>query len=128
VADFSNFVRRNDNYGVTLSRPKFTVRLKVNDRGRQRLDRRTGTNIPLGAYRYQAPRRNLDIDFEYRLRPGLSLFAAGRNVTKTKLVHNEIYGDGTPEYARTREYWKMVIPGSCALKSVHSEPAMLSRC
>mgnify|MGYP006172246295 CR=1 FL=1 len=27
VADFSNFVRRNDNYGVTLSRPKFTVRL-----------------------------------------------------------------------------------------------------
>jgi iron complex outermembrane recepter protein len=106
LADFNNFVRRNDNYGITLSRPKFTLRLKVNDRGRQRLTVATATNVAPGAYRYQAPKRMLDVDFEYRLRRGLSLFIAGRNVTNVPSTYNELYGDGTPEYARTYSYWE----------------------
>jgi iron complex outermembrane recepter protein len=105
LADFNNFVRRNDNYGITLSRPKFTVRTKVNDRGRQRLSRVTGANIAPGAYRYQSPKRMLDVDFEYRIRPSLALFVAGRNVTNVPSTNNEVYGDGTPEYARTANYW-----------------------
>jgi TonB-dependent receptor len=109
LADFSNFVRRNDNYGVTLSRPKFTVRLKVNDRGRQRRNLITGTNMIPGTYRYQAPRRTLDVDFEYRIRRGLSLFVAGRNVTNTPSTHHEVYGEGTPEYARISTHWDHAV-------------------
>ncbi len=106
LADFNNFVRRNDNYGVTLSRPKFTLRVKVNDRGRQRMGVVTGANVAPGAYRYQAPKRMLDIDFEYRLSRRLSLFVAGRNVTNVPSTYQEVYGDGTPEYARTASYWE----------------------
>jgi iron complex outermembrane recepter protein len=106
LADFSNFIRRNDNYGVTLSRPKFTVRLKVNDRGRQRQSAVTGANVAPGTYRYNVPKRTLDIDFEYRIRPALSFFVAGRNVTNAPSNHQEVYGDGTPEYARISRYWE----------------------
>jgi iron complex outermembrane recepter protein len=109
ISNFNNFIRRNDNYGLTLSRPKFTVRLKVNDRGRQRLASVAGANLPPGTYRYQAPRRMLDIDVEYRLRPGLSVFVAGRNVTDEPSTHQETYGPGTPEYARTVQYWKHAV-------------------
>lgn len=105
LADFRNFVRRNDNYGVTLSRPKFTVRLKVNDRGRQRQGIVTGANLPAGTYRYQAPRRTLDVDLEYRLHPRISLFVAGRNVFDEPSTYQEVYGPGTPEYARIATYW-----------------------
>lgn len=106
LADFRNFVRRNDNYGATLSRPKFTVRLKVNDRGRQRQAIVTGVNLAEGSYRYQAPRRTLDVDFEYRLHPRVSLFVAGRNVFNEASTYQEVYGNGTPEYARTSTYWE----------------------
>ena len=109
LSDFRNFVRRNDNYGVTLSRPKFTVRLKVNDRGRQRQALTTGVNLPAGTYRYQAPRRTLDVDFEYRVHPRISLFIAGRNVTNTPSTYQEVYGDGTPEYARIATYWEHAV-------------------
>jgi iron complex outermembrane receptor protein len=109
LADFRNFVRRNDNYGLTLSRPKFTVRLKVNDRGRQRQGVVTGANLPPGTYRYQAPRRTLDVDFEYRVHPRISLFVAGRNVLNEASTYQEVYGPGTPEYARISTYWEHAV-------------------
>jgi iron complex outermembrane recepter protein len=109
LSDFNNFVRRNDNYGITLSRPRFTVRLKVNDRGRQRLVPVTGANIAPGAHRYQAPKRMLDVDLEYRLRRELAFFVAGRNVTDTPSTHQETYGLGTPRHARTVQYWKHAV-------------------
>jgi iron complex outermembrane recepter protein len=105
LADFSNFVRRSDNYGFTLSRPKFTVRVKVNDLGRQRRNLITGTNMSPGTYRWRAPRRSVDIDFEYRIRRGISFFIAGRNVNDAPSRYEEVYGVGTPEYSRPNNYW-----------------------
>jgi outer membrane receptor protein involved in Fe transport len=105
LADFTNFVRRSDNYGFTLGRPKFTVRVKVNDLGRQRRNLITGTNMVPNTYRWRAPRRAMDIDVQYRLRHGLSLFVAGRNVLDAPSRHEEVYGDGTPEHARISNSW-----------------------
>jgi TonB-dependent receptor len=105
LADFTNFVRRSDNYGFTFSRPKFTLRLKVNDLGRQRRNLITGVNLSPATYRWRAPRRAVDIDLEYRIRRGLSVFVAGRNVTDQPSRHEEVYGIGTPEYARISNHW-----------------------
>lgn len=105
LADFSNFVRRSDNYGFTFSRPKFTLRVKVNDIGRQRRNLITGTNMSPSTYRWRAPRRAVDIDFEYRIRRGISVFVAGRNVIDAPSRHEEVYGIGTPEYSRPNAYW-----------------------
>lgn len=105
LADFSNFVRRSDNYGVTLSRPKFTVRVKVNDLGRQRRNLITGTNMSPSTYRWRAPRRAVDVDFEYRFHRAISFFIAGRNVNDAPSRFEEVYGEGTPEYARPNNYW-----------------------
>ena len=40
------------------------------------------------------------------MRRGLSFFVAGRNVTNAPSTYQEVYGDGTPEYARTATYWE----------------------
>ena len=53
-----------------------------------------------------APRRTIDVDFEYRYRPELSFFVAARNITNAPSNHHEVYGDGTPEYARINQYWE----------------------
>ena len=105
LADFSNFVRRSDNYGFSVSRPRFTVRVKVNDLGRQRRNLITGTNLSPSTYRWRAPRRSMDVDFEYRIRRGLSFFISGRNVNDAPSRFEEVYGIGTPEYARPNSYW-----------------------
>ena len=105
LADFSNFVRRSDNYGFTLNRPRFMVRVKVNDIGRQRRNLITGTNLSPATYRWRAPRRSFDVDFEYRIRRGISFFVAGRNVNDAPSRFEEVYGQGTPEYARPNNYW-----------------------
>lgn len=109
LADFTNFVRRSDNYGFTFSRPKLTLRVKVNDLGRQRRNLITGTNLAPATYRWRAPRRAIDIDFEYRLRRGLSVFVAGRNVNDAPSRNEEVYGIGTPEYARSNAYWQHAV-------------------
>jgi hypothetical protein len=81
----------------------------MNDRGRQRQGVVTGANLPPGTYRYQAPRRTLDVDFEYRVHPRVSLFVAGRNVFNEPSTYQEVYGPGTPEYARTATYWEHAV-------------------
>ena len=68
-----------------------------------------GANLPPGTYRYQAPRRTLDVDCEYRVHPRISLFVVGRNVFNEASTYQEVYGPGTPEYARTATYWEHAV-------------------
>ncbi len=99
TADFSGFVRRTTNWGISLSRPRYTLKLNWNYRGRQRLGAVTGVNVPPGSYQFRSPRLSLDFSAEVRLTKRLALFANLRNLTDAPWV-TEVYGPATPAYAR----------------------------
>jgi iron complex outermembrane receptor protein len=112
-ADFSGFIGRTANWGLTLSRPRFTAKLNWNYRGRQRAGAVTGTNVPDGTYSYASPRLSTDVNLEVRLTRHATLFANVRNLMDIAW-RNEIYGPATPTYARISnwvEYGPQVLMG-----------------
>lgn len=99
IADFSTFVRRNINYGLSYNSPRFSGNLNWNYRGRQRQGMVTGTNIPAGTYAYLAPRLVVDINLEYRLTKKFAVYFTGRNLDNIS-TDQERYATGSPYYAR----------------------------
>lgn len=99
IADFNAFVRRTLNWGVGLSRPRFTTNINWNFRGRQRNGAITGANVPAGTYAYIAPRLTLDVSAEYRVRPGVTIFATGRNLANEPQLEQR-YSATTAYYGR----------------------------
>lgn len=98
LSDFSAFIRRSQNWGISLDRPKYSIRLNWNSRGRQRQGSVGGAAEP-GTYSYAAPRLTMDIDGEYRVSKSLGFFLGARNITGEPFVL-ERYGANTPDYAR----------------------------
>jgi iron complex outermembrane receptor protein len=99
VADFSAFVPKNCNWGVSLNRPRYSLMLKWNYRADQRLALRTGTGIPAGDYQWLEGAVKLDVNAEYRLSKRIALFVNARNVTNEPYVLR--YGaPSTPAYAQ----------------------------
>lgn len=95
----SGFVPFSMNYGVTYSNPRLTVRANWHVRGRTRGGQITGANVDPGTFSYAHPRRNLDLNAEYRLTRRFALFVNLRNATGIAW-RNEAYGPATPAYAR----------------------------
>jgi TonB-dependent receptor len=114
LADFSAFIRRTQNWGVSLERPKFSVRLNWNYRGRQRQTAVGGSAEP-GTYSYMHPRLTMDIDGEYRFSRALGFFLGARNVTGEPFIL-ERYGPNTPPYARRYQRDDYGIAISAGLK------------
>ena len=98
LSDFSTFVRRTQNWGISLDRPKFNVRLNWNYRGRQRQAAIAGRAEP-GTFSYAHPRLTMDIDAEYRFSRKIGVFLGARNITGEPFIL-ERYGPNTPPYAR----------------------------
>jgi iron complex outermembrane receptor protein len=98
---FAGFVPRVASWGISLTRPKFNLRLHWNYRGRQRLNVVANAGTEPGTYRYATPRLYTDVLGEYRLSPRLALFMNLRNVTDVTEDY-ETYGPNTPAYARLR--------------------------
>ncbi|MCX6954611.1 MAG: TonB-dependent receptor [Verrucomicrobia bacterium] len=98
LSDFSAFIRRSENYGISLDRPKYSLRLNWNSRGRQRQGLVGGAAEP-STYTYVAPRLTMDIDGEYRFSKSLGFFLGARNITGVPFII-ERYGPNTPAYAR----------------------------
>jgi len=114
LADFSAFIRRSQNWGVSLDRPKFNVRLNWNYRGRQRQGVVGGTAEP-GTFAYMHPRLTLDAEAEYRFGRRLAVFAGGRNITGEPFIL-ERYGPNTPPHARRHQRDDYGIALSAGLK------------
>lgn len=102
-ADFRQFIPKTFNWGVSVSRPKFTAKLNWNRRGRQQFDPGSGTNMPLGTVSYYAPRLTLDLNLEYRLFKRLGLFVNARNLSNEAMVI-ERAGPTTTTYSRLQRY------------------------
>ena len=105
AAEFNGFTPRTYNWGVSLSRPKYTLRANWNYRGRQRGNAVTGRSIEAGTYNWNSKQLNVDLQAEYTFTRKLTLFAAIRNFGDSAPTDNKIFGPNTPSHAtfRSRE-------------------------
>jgi TonB-dependent receptor len=95
----TNLIPRSGSWGVSLTRPKFNVRVNWNFRGRQREGLvAESTSIGPGTYAWTARRYSYDILGEYNLSKRLAAFATLRNVNDAPL-QREIAGPSTPPHA-----------------------------
>jgi len=115
IANFSGFIRKTTNWGVSLSRPRYTVKLNWNQRGRQRGAPVTGVNILPGTFAYVNPRLYLDGSLEWRATRRVAVFANVRNITGV-YFQSEIYGPATPSYARKTAYDQYGAQGIFGIK------------
>jgi len=99
-ANFSSFIPKSANWGLTFSQKKLSLTARWNYRG---LDKRAPqpTFGPDG-YEYIAPRTTFDVSANYILTRRFSLTASVSNLLNEPLV-NLRYGSGTPAHARV--YW-----------------------
>ena len=98
---FAGFIPRIYNWGVSLTRPKFNVRVNWNYRGRQRLNSVANAGTEPGTFRYATERLYIDVLGEYKLTRRLALFMNLRNLNDAT-EDFETYGPNTPGYARLR--------------------------
>ncbi len=89
------------NWGLSVTRPKWNLRISENYRGQKRTSPVTGTNIEPGTYSYFKKRLFVDVSAEYFLRRSLGVFVSVRNVNNAP-EDEKIYGPHTPDYARFR--------------------------
>jgi len=99
TADFTGFVQRTINWGVSLNRARFTGRVNVNLRGRERRATFTGLGVEPGTYTYMAPRQSVDASAEYRVTRIFAIYGTVRNIFNAP-EDIEQYGPSTPYYAR----------------------------
>jgi iron complex outermembrane receptor protein len=76
-ADFTNFIPRAGNIGLTYNRRPINIKLNYNYRGPQRLSTQTAIN----GFQYYAERKYFDLNAEYTFSKRMTLFLNGRNIT-----------------------------------------------
>ncbi|MBL9200622.1 MAG: TonB-dependent receptor [Opitutaceae bacterium] len=102
AANFNGFTPQTYNWGVSLSRPKFTLRGNWNYRGRQRGGAVTGRSIEPGTYNWNAKQLYVDLQADYHFSRKVGLFVAVRNFGDSAPTDNKIFGPSTPSHARFR--------------------------
>ena len=119
TASFSNYQPRTYNWGISLSRPKYTMRLNWNYRGRRRgsLIAASVRSIEPGTYNWQSKRLYIDLSGDYSLTKRIGLFASMRNLNDAT-EDTERRGPNTPAHAQllSREdfgsLWTIGIKGT----------------
>ena len=112
-----NDIPHSGSWGVSLTRPRFNVRLNVSFRDSQRQALVSGVGIEPGTYNYVPSRNTVDVLGEYNLWKRFAVFANLRNVGD---VPNETVTEGpsTPDYALLRmaqrygSLWTVGIKGT----------------
>ncbi len=112
-ADFTTFIPKTANWGVSFSRQRLTLIAKWNYRG---LDKRTAQPA-LGpdAFQYFAARTTLDLNAGYQLTRRLSLAASASNALNVP-QQLQWYGSSTPGYARQNRTSEFGIALALGLK------------
>ncbi len=95
----ASFIPKSGSWGISLSRPKYSVKANWNYRGEQRRGAVNGRSIEPGTFTYSTPRLYLDLNAEYYLNRRFGIFASFRNVANVT-EDTEIYGPSTPDIAR----------------------------
>ncbi|MDO8544235.1 MAG: carboxypeptidase-like regulatory domain-containing protein [Opitutaceae bacterium] len=116
-ANFNGFVPRVYNWGASLTRERYNLRMSWNYRGRQRDGQITGRGIEPGTYEYTSKILNIEVQGEYYLRKKIAVFATIRNLNAAS-DDSKRYGPSTPLHARFRDrndigaMWSMGLKGS----------------
>jgi TonB-dependent receptor len=100
--NFSGFIPRAFNWGVSLTREKYNLRVHWNYRGRQRRGLVTGTGIEAGTYNWGNKRLYIDVLGEYNLGKRFTLFANLRNINNATEDFG-VAGPSTPPHAQFRQ-------------------------
>jgi hypothetical protein len=117
AANFQALIPRTANWGVSLNRQKFIVRLNWNYRAPQRRQSFSGASIEPGTFQYLSKRLYRDVNVEYYFWRRLALFGSFRNIGETP-EDIKIYGPSTPAVARFRErieygaLWSIGVKGT----------------
>ena len=90
------------NFGLSITRPKWNLRINENYRGVQRRAALTGASLEPGTYNYRPKRLYIDISGEYYVTRKLGLFVALRNFNGAT-EDQKSYGPNTPSYAKFRQ-------------------------
>lgn len=114
----ANYIPRSANWGISLTRQKFDVRINWNYHGRQLMGPvAAGRGIAPGTKNWSSKRNYVDISGEYRLHKWVSLYAAIRNLNDVP-EDMEIVNTQTPYLARLRQrqnfgaLWTVGLKGS----------------
>jgi iron complex outermembrane receptor protein len=103
AANLAGFVPRSANWGLSLTRQKFNVRVNWNYRGRaQNGPVAAGTGIEAGTYNFTPERLTYDIIGEYYFLKRFAVYANLRNVSDEPVIA-ETQGPSTPGYAVFRQ-------------------------
>ena len=118
AANFAGYIPKSANWGVSLTREQFNVRLRWNYSSRQRRALvAAGRSIEPGTSNWGSKRLLLDLSGEYNLRRNVALFANLSNLLDTP-VDVEIHGPSTPAHAQFRQrqtfgsMWTFGVRGS----------------
>ncbi|MBI5688662.1 MAG: TonB-dependent receptor [Verrucomicrobia bacterium] len=102
-ANFPAFIPRTASWGLSLTRPKYTLRANWNYRSLQRRALlAAGASREPGTYTWWSKRLYLDLNGEYTFYRRLSVFANLRNVGDAP-DDVKVYGPSTPAVARFRQ-------------------------
>ncbi len=118
AANFAGFIPRTGNWGVSLTRPDYTLRVRWNYMGRQRRALvAAGRSLEASTYNWGNKRLLVDVSGEYNLSRRLTAFASLTNVGDAP-VDLEISGPNTPAVAQFRQrtqygsLWTIGLKGS----------------
>ena len=102
TTNFQGYVPRSGSWGISLSRPKFNVKLNWNYRSPARLGVITGRSIEPGTYEWRSKKLLRDIYADYAITRRIGVFASLRNVGSAP-EDVKRFGPNTPEIARFRQ-------------------------
>jgi len=100
---FTGYTPRTANWGISLSRQRFTSRVNWNYTGRRRLGPvASGRSIEAGTFNWASKRLVVDFSGEYFVNKRISVFANLSNLLDAP-IDAEIYGPSTPAEAQFRQ-------------------------
>ncbi|MEY2881361.1 MAG: hypothetical protein RLZZ15_3741, partial [Verrucomicrobiota bacterium] len=101
TASFATYQPRIYNWGVSLSRPKYNLRMNWNYRGKRRTTAFAASprSIEPSTFNYQSKRLYIDLSGDYSLTRNLGIYAGMRNLNDAT-EDTARYGPNTPKHAR----------------------------
>jgi TonB-dependent receptor len=101
AANFTGFIETTYNYGAAFNRSRFTMRVNVNNRGRERLALFSGVGAEPETYNYRPPAKFVDGTIEWRFTKQIAVYGTARNLLNDYRP-DERYGPSAPAYSRLR--------------------------
>ena len=109
-ADFTNFIPRAGNIGLTYNRRPLNIKVNYNYRGPQKLSVQSAIN----GFQFYAERKYFDLNAEYTFSKRATLFVNGRNVTN--VPQDRINVGTNADYSRMNQIEEFGVQWSIGIK------------